>query len=143
MVVGGANTLLSLGVFAGLNALFSDDVGYLGILAVTWAFGIVVSYVAQRLLVFKVRGNVLADFVRFSLVQLTAFGANALLLAAFVERLDAPVVPAQAVALALVVVGTYFTHLNFTFRRSEPSQERDATATTDEPNGNVRRRSTR
>jgi putative flippase GtrA len=146
LTVGGANTAVSLAVFAGFHAVLSGHVHYLVMLMLTYAIGIVVSFTTQRLLVFRVQGSLLADFARFTLVQLLAFVLNALILSVIVEAVGVPVVPAQVIALALVVVATYFSHLHFSFRRSEaddPGQAQVAPATTDEPKGRSRRRSAR
>jgi putative flippase GtrA len=143
LVVGGANTVFSLAVFALLHASVGDRAPYLALLLVTYAIGIVVSFVSQRLLVFRVQGRPLGDFLRFVAVQLVAFALNAVLLAAVVEVAGVPVVPAQAVALATVVVVTYYSHLHFTFRRPRATDQRVATATTEDPNGRLRPPSSR
>jgi putative flippase GtrA len=143
LVVGGANTVFSLAVFATLHATLGDRAPYLVLLVLTYAIGIVVSFVSQRVLVFRVQGRALGDFVRFAAVQVLAFALNALLLAAIVEIVGMPVVPAQAVALATVVVVTYFSHLHFSFRRPRPTGQRVATATTEEPKGRLRPPSSR
>lgn len=117
LLVGGFNTLLGLACFALFNHLMGDTIGYLGALFLAYAVGIVVGFVLHRRLVFKVEGNVLVDFVRFVGVQGVGLALNAVLLPLLVEVAHLPVLPAQVLALGLVVVSTYFGHALISFRR--------------------------
>ncbi|MFI2105025.1 GtrA family protein [Isoptericola sp. NPDC019693] len=117
LVVGGINTLVGLLAFAAFERLLGDTIGYLGALVLAYAVGIAVGFTLQRRFVFRVRGGVWLDLVRFVGVQLSALALNAALLGAFVELLHLPVLPAQVLALALTVVASYFGHLHFSFRR--------------------------
>lgn len=117
LVVGGANTLVGLGLFALFHTLAGDRVPYPLVLVPTYAVGIVIAFTSQRLLVFKVRGEMWRDLVRFSLVQVSALILNGLLLVPIVELTPLGVLPAQIVCLGLVVVGTYAAHALFSFRR--------------------------
>lgn len=118
LVVGGFNTVFGLGVFAALHAALGDSVPYLLVLLPTYAIGIVVSFITQRLFVFQVTGTVGTDLARFTVVQLGALALNAVVLPLVEETTNLPVVVAQAVALGVVVISTYFSHLHFSFRRS-------------------------
>ena len=118
LVVGGLNTLLGLALFAGLHALARDRVPYLVVLLVTYTLGSTIAFTTQRLLVFKVQGQMAIDFSRFVLVQLGSVALNAALLAFIVEVVGLPVVLSQCIALAIVVVVSYYLHLHVSFRRS-------------------------
>lgn len=117
LVVGGANTVLSFGVFTALHAVLGDSVPYLVLLVPNYAIAIPIAFVSQRVLVFHVQGNVLVDLVRYTSVQLTGIALNAGVLAFAVEVLGLPVVVGQAVAIVVLVVVTYFSHRFFSFRR--------------------------
>jgi len=119
LLVGGFNTVFGLVLFVAFHALLGDQVPYLVVLTASYAVGIVVAFTTQRLFVFQVEGQVAKDLVRFVLVQLTALGTNAVLLTLLVEVVGAPVVLAQVIALGVIVVGTYFGHLFFSFHRHE------------------------
>jgi len=123
LVVGGFNTLVGLGLYAGFHALLGDQLGYLLVLVPAYAVGIVVSFITQRIFVFGAQGQVLVDFIRFTLVQLSGLALNALVLATVHESTAIPPVPAQAISLFFVAVATYFSHKFFSFRR--PAAERD------------------
>jgi len=117
LLVGGTNTLLGLGVFTALYYLWGDTLHYLGALVLAYAVGIVVGFFLHRRLVFRVQGNLVVDFLRFTGVQGTSLALNAVLLPLLVEAAHLPVVPAQVLSLALVVVASYFGHLLFSFHR--------------------------
>lgn len=118
LIVGGFNTVFGLGVFAALHAALGDGVPYLVVLLPTYAIGIIVSFATQRLFVFQVTGTVGTDLARFTVVQLGALALNAVVLPIVKETTGLPVVVSQAVALGIVVITTYFSHLHFSFRRS-------------------------
>jgi putative flippase GtrA len=115
LLVGGLNTALGLGVFV---LLYLVGLPYLVALALAYALVLPVGFALQRRFVFKVTGTVVADFLRYCTVQSAAFAMNVVFLPALVEVLGAPVVPAQVVSLALVVVGSYLLHRSFTFKRA-------------------------
>ncbi|MEX0429643.1 GtrA family protein [Nocardioides sp. DS6] len=124
LLVGGTNTLLGLAAFTALYYLWGDTLHYLGSLVLAYAVGIIVGFVLHRRFVFRVEGNVLVDLLRFTSVQVTSLALNAALLPLMVEVVHLPVVPAQVVSLALVVVASYFGHLLFSFRRPADHAER-------------------
>lgn len=117
LLVGATNTLLGLAVFTVLYYTWGGTLHYLGSLVLAYAVGILVGFVLHRRLVFRVEGNVLMDFVRFTSVQATSLALNTALLPALVEIVGLPVLPAQVISLAIVVVASYFGHLLFSFRR--------------------------
>lgn len=123
LLVGGVNTVVGFGLFAGFHALWGGWLPYPLILIPTYAVGISFAFTTQRLLVFRVRGTLGRDYARFALVQSSGMVLNAVLLAVIVELAGVPVVPAQAIALAVVVVLTYLGHLRFSFHRPDAPGE--------------------
>jgi putative flippase GtrA len=120
LVIGGLNTLLGLGLFAAFHALIGDDVPYPLLLVPTYGVSIPIAFAMQRRFVFDAEGgSVLVDLARYTFVQLTSIGLNAVLLFMMVEFASLPVVLAQAITVAIIVVVTYFSHLLFSFRRPE------------------------
>jgi putative flippase GtrA len=108
---------VGLVAFAVLERSFGARIGYLGALVLAYAVGIAVGFVLHRRFVFRVEGNVLVDLVRYVGVQAVALGLNAGILPVLVEGAGLPVLPAQVLAVALVVVATYFGHALVSFRR--------------------------
>lgn len=117
LMVGGVNTVVGLVAFAAFYTWWGGTLHYLGALALAYAVGIVIGFYLQRRVVFAIEGNVLIDFIRYTGVQLVSLALNSILLPVSVEVLHAPVLPAQVVTLAAVVVASYFGHLLFSFRR--------------------------
>lgn len=125
-VIGIVNTLFSFGVFAGLQVAIGGRVHYLVILVVSHVLGVLEAYVLQRLFVFRVVGRWWRDLARFWSVYLVALAVNLVALPILVEAGRVPVLPAQAIAMAVTALGTFVAHRSFTFRR--PSQAADARA---------------
>ena len=124
LVVGGFNTLVGLGLYAGFHALLGHQWGYLLVLIPTYAVGIVVSFFTQRYLVFHAHGHLLKDFLRFTSVQLSGgLGLNALVLGAVHNTTSLPAVWAQAISLFVVAIATYFSHKFFSFRRVDSTAD--------------------
>jgi putative flippase GtrA len=117
LVVGGLNTLLGLVSFALFYRLFGDTLHYLGSLVLAYVVGIGASFVVYRRFVYKVRGNVLLDLVRFTGVNAGTFFLNAVCLPILVELAHLPVIPAQVLSIILVTVASYLGHTFISFRR--------------------------
>jgi putative flippase GtrA len=117
LIVGGINTVVGLVLFIVFHFTLGDHVGYLGSLVLAYAVALAVAFSLHRRFVFRVRGHLLRDYARFVLVNLGAFGSNAVLLSAFAELTPLPVIPAQVLALGLTLVLSFFGHRLFSFRR--------------------------
>jgi putative flippase GtrA len=117
VVVGGLNTLIGFGLFAAFHRLLGEHLSYQLTLVPTYALGTLIAFWTQRRFVFRVRGHVLPDLARFASVQMGSLVVNAVLLTVLTELLGLPVLVGQAISLAVIVVGTYFAHLLFSFKR--------------------------
>ena len=118
LLVGGFNVLQGFCWFAFFHALWADSLPYLVILFITYVPAIIIGFTLYRVLVFKVEGHVVKDFVRFTMVQATSLAINAASLPILHEVVGLPVLVAQAVSIAVIVVFSYLGHLYFSFRRS-------------------------
>jgi putative flippase GtrA len=121
VIIGIYNTLFGYFAFAGLHLGF-PQVNYMLILVISRELSVVSAFVAYRLLVFKVKGRLLADFGRFWLVYSGALILNLIALPFFVEIIGLNVLLAQAVTIVLTVVSTWIGHSHFSFKRAaEPA----------------------
>jgi putative flippase GtrA len=124
-LVGGGNTAVGYGSFAGLNYLLTGHVPYSYMVANIGSnvFAITVAFFGYKLFVFRTKGNYLREYLRTYLV----YGSSALLGLALLPLLVALVgrvsrnqvaVPyvAQAIVLPLVVIISFFGHKKFSFR---------------------------
>jgi putative flippase GtrA len=117
VLVGAFNTLFGFALFALLLHLAGGRVHYLVVLFVATIGAVLMAFAAYRTFVFRVRGRLLRDLARFSLVYVVALAINAVALPVLVEVCGVPVLPAQAVFLVLTVIASFLAHRSFSFRR--------------------------
>jgi len=117
LIVGAFNTVFGFALFALLLHLAGDRVHYLVVLFVATIGAVLMAFAAYRTFVFRVRGHLLRDLARFSVVYVVAFAANAVALPVLVEVFGVPVLPAQAVFLVVTVASSFLAHRSFSFRR--------------------------
>ncbi len=119
LIVGAFNTVNGFVIFvAAQHVLGTSFPGYMTSLLISHVIGVLCAFVLHRRFVFRVRGHVWLDLARFEVVNLAALGTNAVLLPLFVEVAGLPVILAQFAAGGLTVIGTYFGHRMFSFRRT-------------------------
>ena len=116
-LVGVLNSVFGFGVFAGMQLAAGGRVHYLLILLISHVVSVLEAYVLQRRFVFRVGGRWLRDLARFWSVYLVAFAVNLAALPLLVEIVHVSVLPAQAIVMLSVALGTFVAHRTFTFRR--------------------------
>jgi putative flippase GtrA len=117
LLVGAFNTAFGFALFALMLHLAGDHVHYLVVLVFAMIIAVLVAFAAYRTYVFRVRGNVLRDLGRFSLVYVGVLAANAILLPLLVEVAGLPVLTAQAIVVVATVITNFVLHRSFSFRR--------------------------
>ncbi len=127
IVVGGINTLVGYlffllfdftigrGLIPRIGAPLAADV----VLACSHVCSVLVAFVLHRRFVFRVRGHVVRDLLRFESVYLVAIGINALVLPLVVATTHWPAFVAQLPVIVVTTMLSYFGHREFSFRRSE------------------------
>ena len=117
LAVGAYNTLFGYAAFALLYTLLHETMHYLVIAVIGHVIAVINAFFAHRILVFRARGKLLADFVRFNI---TTLGSTAIGLAGLAVLVDFggihPLI-AQGIVLAVTVVITYIAHSLYTFAR--------------------------
>jgi putative flippase GtrA len=116
--VGAANTLLGMVMTVVFETLLGRSWPPAIAVALAYAVCIVFAFVAHRRLVFRVRGHVVRDFVRFVLVNSGGLVLNMAGVQLAVGVLRLPETPATLVVMGLVAVGSYVGHRHFSFRRA-------------------------
>jgi putative flippase GtrA len=127
-MVGVVNTVFAFALFAGLQLTIGGRVHYLVVLVMSHIVSVLEAYVLQRWLVFRVSGRWWRDLARFWSVYLVALAVNLVALPLLVEIGHIPVLPAQAMVMAGVALGSYVAHRAFTFRHSQGGAPADADA---------------
>jgi putative flippase GtrA len=117
LLVGAFNTAFGFVLFALLLHVAGHHVHYLVLLVAATIVAVLVAFAGYRTFVFRVRGNVVKDLARFSLVYLAALAVNLVALPLLVEVVGVPILAAQAVVVAGTVVASFLAHRSFSFRR--------------------------
>ena len=133
LIVGGFNTVFSLGIFTAVELLFGHALDQFGLipLVISYSIAIPVAFLLHRKIVFQVKGgNAWLDFGRFVLTNGVGFGLNFVLLPITQIVTGLPPVIAQPLTQVFVVIVTYFMHKHFSFRR-KTSDTSDAAVDSD------------
>lgn len=119
LLVGGFNTLLGFVVFSLFTIFVFHEVpfGYMISLVISYAVGITVGFILYRKFVYKVTGNLLADFFKFTSVYVFSIGLNLVLLPLFVQLTPIGPVLSQALVIVFTTLISYLGHEHFSFRR--------------------------
>ncbi|OBG95559.1 polysaccharide biosynthesis protein GtrA [Mycobacterium sp. E3298] len=136
VVVGAINAIVGFGIFVACSETighfvdhrFGKVAGSLVSLGVMYVLSILFAFVMHRRFVFRVRGHVLRDLLRYWSVYLTTLGINAVLLPVFVE-LGLPRIEAQAIIVVLTALMSYFGHRHFSFRRGAADAQDETSRT--------------
>ena len=117
LVTGGINTAFGLLVFTGLDLALRDVLNYLVVLLFAHVIGVLEAFYLYRQTVFRVRGNLLPDLLRFESVYLVALAVNFALLPLLVEVGGLPVIGSQFLIVGITALFSFFGHKHFSFRR--------------------------
>jgi putative flippase GtrA len=129
LVVGGVNTAFAYGVFAALVVTLEHRIHYTILLVITHVISVLFAYALHRRIVFRVRGNVLRDLVKYWSVHLSALAVNLVTLPFLVAVVGLGVLVAQAASIGFTAVVSYLGHKHFSFRRPGTTPPAPAPAT--------------
>lgn len=121
LLVGVWNTIFGYLVFVVVWQLAGARIGYGGTLVVTIVVSVLQSYATQRWLVWRSQNAVRRELPRFLAVYAASYALNFVLLWLLVDHAGVPVLVAQAVATAAVVVTSFLLLRSFTFRQHAPA----------------------
>jgi len=126
LLVGGFNTAVGFSLFVFFDFTVGRWVdeninriaGSLVTLACAHVVAVLIAFVMYRRFVFRVRGHIGRDLLRFQAVYLVSTGINAIVLPILVQ-LGVDRILAQLMILVVTVLVSYFGHKYFSFRRSK------------------------
>lgn len=122
--VGAANTLLGMVATIIWLKVLPDGWPPAVAVALAYCISIAFAFFAHRNLVFRVRGRLLGDFLRFVAVNSGGMVLNMAGLQLAVAVLGLPETPSTVVVMGLVAVLSYFGHRYISFRRAaEPATD--------------------
>jgi len=117
--VGGVNTAIGLAVYPILYVLLSPfGVGYVKALIFSQIICITFSFISNKYLVFKTKGNVKKEYPKFFAFYGIYFMINLLCLPVMVEVLNMNPMIAQTLFSIAIVASSYFWHNLITFKSS-------------------------
>ncbi|MEV5649916.1 GtrA family protein [Nocardia sp. NPDC052254] len=116
--VGAANTLLGMVATIVWLKVLPDSWPPAVAVALAYCISIVFAFFGHRNLVFRVRGHLLGDFLRFVAVNSGGLVLNMAGVQLAVGVLDLPETPATVVVMGLVAIVSYFGHRYISFRRA-------------------------
>jgi putative flippase GtrA len=119
LLVGGVNTVWAMLVFVIALNWWGPAVPAVVSLILAWVISGITGYVAQRYLVFKVRGRFWLDLIRFASVNVGAFVFNVCVMGVFADVLGFRPLLVQLFVVVCTVVFTYFGHSLFSFYRGK------------------------
>lgn len=125
LLVGGINTVVGFVFFVAcsqtighfVDRRFGTVAGTLATIGISHVLSVLFAFVMHRRLVFRVRGHVWRDLVRFESVYVTTFAINAVALVGLVE-LGVHRILAQVIVFVPTLLLNYVGHRYFSFRRS-------------------------
>ena len=124
LVIGGWNTVFGYGIWAVLQYLLGDHLHYLVVVLLAWPIAVLNAYLGYRFVVFRSRGPVLKEFLRFSLVYVATLVVNLALLPIALNVLPFNIYVVQALLTTVVVISSYLSHRYYSFgakrRRDAP-----------------------
>jgi putative flippase GtrA len=120
LLVGAWNTFFGYLVFVVVWQVAGSSIGYGGTLVVTIVISVLQSYATQRWLVWRSQNAVRRELPRFLMVYVASYALNFVLLWVLVDHLGVPVLAAQALATALVVVTSFVLLRSFAFQAHRP-----------------------
>lgn len=117
LAAGAVNTAIGLLVYPALLWLFSPlREHYLVALAISQVFCVVMAYTIYRLTVFRSKGKIFGEFLRFASYYGAIYAVNWVALPLLVEIGGIDPLISQVAFTAAVTIGSYFWHSNVTFQ---------------------------
>jgi len=116
LLAGGWNTVFGYFAYATLYYLFSAKIHYMLLLIVSYVLAITNSYISYKVFVFKTKGNVLKEYIRFYFVYGASLLINLILMPILVEICHIHPLIAPILLLVITVIISYIGHKNFSFK---------------------------
>jgi putative flippase GtrA len=118
LITGVWNTLIGYGAFALLYYLLSHTLHSIVILTLSYVISITNSYIGYKLFVFKTKGSVLKEYLKFYVVYGGGYLINITTFPYLVFYLKVNPYVAQVIITGFTVASSYFFHKNYSFRNN-------------------------
>lgn len=117
LLVGAWNTIFGYATFVLLFNTFETKASYLTIALITHVVAVSQSFLTHREIVFKSRKNIILEYSKFHITNISSLGLGIIALTILVERFLLPPLIAQAIITAAIVAISYFAHEKYTFKQ--------------------------
>lgn len=117
LLTGILNTIIGYGIFVGLYFTLSAHIHYMLIMMISNIFSISFAFISYKYLVFRTKGHILHEYLRFYVVYAFSIGINIVLLPFMVEVLYIHPVVAQGLTIFITVIFSYIGHKNYSFKQ--------------------------
>ena len=120
LLAGGFNTIFGLAFYPLLMWTFGPHgLNYMVALIISQVICVIVAFVTQKTMVFRTRGNVISEMIKFSSFYMIYFVFVAAFLAIVVEIFHVnPILGQFCLSLAVIFI-SYFWHSRITFKHSK------------------------
>ena len=126
LIAGVINTVVGLAAYPVLLWITPYfRVHYLVALSIAQVSCLIFAFIVYKIGVFRTRGSIAAEFLKFSSFYAMNYAANWIFLPVSVEVFNLPPVLAQLSFTALIIVGSYFWHSRITFRSGQAGRMGD------------------
>ena len=124
LIAGAVNTAVGLAVYPLLYLIFEPmGMGYIQVLIIAQVLCISFSFASNKYFVFKTKGNLKKEYLKFFAFHGFYFALNLVCLPLLVESLKInPIISQTGFAIA-VIVTSYFWHNSVTFRNARESSK--------------------
>ncbi len=125
LITGGWNTLFGILVYIALYEGLKQWVNYLVLLIPGNILAITNAYICYKLFVFKTRGNIIREYLRFYVVYGSAMLLGFVLMFCLVDGFGFNPVAAQFLCVPISIVFSYCSHRNYSFRKPKDKTDND------------------
>jgi len=122
LIVGGVNTMVGLSVYPILFILLKPiGFGYMEVLFLAQVICITFSFISNKYFVFKTKGNIKKEYVKFFMFYGFYLALNVICLPVMVEMIKITPIIAQTLFSIAIIVSSYFWHNFITFKQPKES----------------------
>ena len=119
LLAGAWNTLFGYSLMVYLYNVFNNQLHIVAVAFLSSFIAISMSFITYKCFVYKTKARWLVEWLRSFIVYGVATLISIFLLWFFVEIIKINIYISQALSSILVILGSYFGHRNFTFKKNE------------------------
>lgn len=115
LIVGFWNTIFGYASFSALYYAMHKTSHYLVVLTISYIISITNAYLCYKIFVFKTKGNIIKEYLRFYVVYGVGYVINIITLPIMIEVLGITPYISQGIVTVFIVTISYLGHKHFSF----------------------------